>query len=213
MAATLRADEAGFDMIEVQAGHGFLLSSFITPVMNRRKDDHGGSLDNRLRWPLEVIAAVRKAWPAQKPLAVRLSANDWVGTAGITPVEATEIARRLKAIGVDLIDVSAGETAPEARPVYGRMFQTPFADQIRNEAKLPVMAVGNIVDADQVNSILMAGRADLVALGRPHLADPVWTLRAAAQAGDDTQFVPPPYRPGQQQALRNARAQAEQGRA
>jgi len=213
VAATLRADEAGFDMIEVQAGHGFLLSSFITPVMNRRKDDHGGSLDNRLRWPLEVIAAVRKAWPAQKPLAVRLSANDWVGTAGITPAEATEIARRLKTIGVDLIDVSAGETAPEARPVYGRMFQTPFADQIRNEAKLPVMAVGNIVDADQVNSILMAGRADLVALGRPHLADPVWTLRAAAQAGDDTQFVPPPYRPGQQQALRNARAQAEQGRA
>ena len=213
VAATLRAEEAGFDMVEVQAGHGFLLSSFITPVMNRRSDDFGGSLDNRLRWPLEVIAAVREAWPAHKPLAVRLSAHDWVGQAGVTPAEATEIARRLKAIGVDLIDVSAGETAPEARPVYGRMFQTPFADQIRNEAKVPVMAVGNITDADQLNSILMAGRADLVALGRPHLFDPVWTLRAAAQAGEDTQFVPPPYRLGQQQAVRIARTQAEPGHA
>ena len=211
VAATLRAEEAGFDMLEVQAGHGFLLSSFITPVMNKRGDDFGGSLDNRLRWPIEVIAAVRAAWPAHKPLAVRLSANDWVGQAGVTPVEATEIARRLKAVGVDLIDVSAGETAPDAAPVYGRMFQTPFADQIRNEAKVPVVAVGNITDADQVNSILMAGRADLVALGRPHLFDPVWTLRAAAQAGDDTQFVPPPYRIGQQQAVRNAKAQAEAG--
>ena len=213
VAATLRAEEAGFDMVEVQAGHGFLLSSFITPVMNRRSDDFGGSLDNRLRWPLEVIAAVREAWPAHKPLAVRLSAHDWVGQAGVTPAEATEIARRLKAIGVDLIDVSAGETAPEARPVYGRMFQTPFADQIRNEAKVPVMAVGNITDADQLNSILMAGRADLVALGQPHLFDRCWTQRAAAQAGEDTQFVPPPYRLGQQQAVRIARTQAEPGHA
>jgi anthraniloyl-CoA monooxygenase len=212
VAATLRAEEAGFDMLEVQAGHGFLLSSFITPVMNRRNDDFGGTLDNRLRWPLEVIAAVRAAWPAHKPLAVRLSAHDWVGEAGVTPAEAVEIARQLKAIGVDLIDVSAGETAPDAKPVYGRMFQTPFADQIRNEARMPVVAVGNIVDADQVNSILMAGRADLVALGRPHLADPVWTLRAAAQAGDETQFVPSPYRLGQQQAIRNARTLADQGR-
>lgn len=213
VAAARRAEEAGFDMLEVQAGHGFLLSSFITPVMNKRSDDFGGSLDNRLRWPLEVIAAVREAWPAHKPIAVRLSANDWVGEAGVTPAEATGIARRLKAIGVDLIDVSAGETAPEARPVHGRMFQTPFADQIRNEAKVPVIAVGNITDADQLNSILMAGRADLVALGRPHLFDPVWTLRAAVQAGDDTQFVPPPYRLGQQQAARNARTQADLGRA
>lgn len=212
VAATLRAEEAGFDMLEVQAGHGFLLSSFITPVMNRREDDFGGTLDNRLRWPLEVIAAVRAAWPALKPLAVRLSAQDWVGEAGVTPAEAVEIARQLKAIGVDLIDVSAGETAPDAKPVYGRMFQTPFADQIRNEARMPVVAVGNIVDADQVNSILMAGRADLVALGRPHLADPVWTLRAAAQAGDETQFVPRPYQLGQQQAIRNARAQADQAK-
>lgn len=213
VAAALRAEEAGFDMLEVQAGHGFLLSSFITPVMNRRTDDFGGSLDNRLRYPMDVITAVRAAWPDAKPLAVRLSATDWVGEAGVTPAETVEIAGRLKAIGVDLIDVSAGETAPDARPVYGRMFQTPFADQVRNEAKVPVIAVGNISDADQVNSILMAGRADLVALGRPHLADPVWTLRAAAQAGEEGQFVPAPYQLGQQQALRNAKAQAEPGRA
>ena len=122
-----------------------------------------------------MIAAVRAAWPQERPLAVRLSASDWVGEAGVTPAEAVEIARRLKAVGVDLIDVSAGETAPEARPVYGRMFQTPFADRIRNEAGIATMAVGNITDSDQVNSILTAGRADLVAIGRPHLADPAWT--------------------------------------
>ncbi len=213
VAAARRADEADFDMLEVQAGHGNLLSSFITPVMNRREDAFGGSLDNRLRFPLAVIAAVRAAWPAPKPLAVRISANDWIGEAGVTPAEAVEIARRLKAQGVDLIDVSAGETAPEARPVFGRMFQTPFADQIRNEAQIATMAVGNITDADQVNSILAAGRADLVALGRPHLADPAWTLRTAAQAGHEAQFVPPAYAPGQQQALRNARQSGELRRA
>ena len=213
VAAARRADAAGFDMLELQAGHGNLLSSFITPVMNRRDDGFGGALDNRLRFPLAVVAAVRAAWPAGKPLAVRISANDWVGAAGVTPGEAVEIARRLKAEGVDLIDVSAGETAPEARPVFGRMFQTPFADQIRNEAQVATMAVGNITDADQVNSILAAGRADLVALGRPHLADPAWTLRTAAQAGHEDQFVPPAYVPGQQQALRAARQQVELRRA
>ncbi len=212
-AAARRALDADFDMIEVQAGHGFLLSSFITPVMNDRTDDYGGSLDNRLRYPLEVIAAVRAVWPQERPMAVRISAHDWVGEAGVTPAQAVEIARRLAAAGVDLIDVSAGETAPQAKPVYGRMFQTPFADQIRNEAKVPVIAVGNIADADQVNSILAAGRADLVALGRPHLFDPVWTMRAAAQAGEESQAVPSPYRLGWQQALRQARAQQELGRA
>ncbi|PTS73928.1 bifunctional salicylyl-CoA 5-hydroxylase/oxidoreductase, partial [Sphingomonas sp. HMWF008] len=139
VAATHRAEAAGFDMIEIQAGHGFLLSSFITPVMNDRLDAFGGSLDNRLRFPLAVIAAVRAAWPKERPIAVRLSANDWVGEAGVTPAETVEIARRLKALGVDLIDVSAGETAPAARPVYGRMFQTPFADRIRNEAGIATM--------------------------------------------------------------------------
>jgi len=200
LAATRRADAAGFDMIELQAGHGFLLSSFITPVMNHRTDAFGGSLDNRLRFPLSVVEAVRAAWPAAKPMAVRISANDWVGEAGITPADAVAIAKAFKAAGVDIIDVSAGETAPRARPVYGRMFQTPFADQIRNEAHIPTMAVGNITQADQVNSILMAGRADLVAVGRPHLVDPSWTLRAAAQAGEDGQFVPAPYALGQAQA-------------
>lgn len=212
-AAARKAHSAGFDMLELLAGHGNLLSSFITPVMNTRTDSFGGSLENRLRFPLAVVSAVRLAWPATKPLAVRVSANDWVGNAGVTPNEAVEIAKRLKALGVDLIDVSAGETAPDARPVFGRMFQTPFADQIRNEAQVATLAVGNIVDADQVNSILAAGRADLVALGRPHLADPAWTLRSAAKAGYEGQFVPKPYAPGQQQALRTARQHMELGRA
>ncbi len=213
VASTRRAEAAGFDMLEIHAGHGFLLSSFITPVMNRRADSFGGALENRLRFPLQVVEAVRAAWPGDKPLAVRISANDWVGDEGIQASDAVEIARRLKAAGVDLIDVSAGETAPGARPVYGRMFQTPFADQIRNEAQIPVIAVGNISDADQVNSILMAGRADLVALGRPHLVDPAWTLRAAAAAGYARQPVYPAYVFGQQQALRAAQQQAEAGRA
>lgn len=211
--ATRRAQDAGFDMLEIHAGHGYLLSSFITPIMNRRSDSFGGTLENRLRFPLQVVEAVRAAWPREKPLAVRISANDWMGAEGIQPADAVEIALRLKAAGVDLIDVSAGETAPGARPVYGRMFQTPFADQVRNEAQVPVIAVGNISDADQANSILMAGRADLVAIGRPHLVDPAWTLRAAAAAGYVHQPVYPSYVLGQQQALRAAQQQAEAGRA
>lgn len=212
-AAADRADAAGFDMIELHAGHGYLLSSFITPVMNHREDDYGGPLEARLRFPLAVLSAVRAAWPASKPLAVRISANDWIGDAGVTPQEAVEIARAMKEAGAAILDVSAGETDPDARPVFGRMYQTPFADQIRNEAKIPVIAVGNISDADQVNSILLAGRADLVALGRPHLADPAWTLHAAASAGYDSAFVPAPYAMGQEQALRNAARNAEIGRA
>ncbi|GAA0210273.1 bifunctional salicylyl-CoA 5-hydroxylase/oxidoreductase [Brevundimonas nasdae] len=211
VAATRRADAAGFDMLEVHAGHGGLLSSFITPLMNHRTDAYGGDLDNRLRFPLAVVAAVRAVWPAAKPLAVRLSATDWAGEAGVTITEAVEIARRLKTAGADLIDVSAGETDPKARPVYGRMFQTPMADQIRNEAGVPVIAVGNITEADQANSILAAGRADLVALGRPHLADPVWTLRAAAQAGRAIS-TPAAYRSGQDQLIRQFQKQAEMAR-
>ena len=204
VAAACRADRAGFDMLEIHAGHGFLLSSFITPVMNRRSDGYGGSLAARLRFPLDVVRAVRAVWPEEKPLAVRISANDWVGELGILPSDAVEIARMLKAEGVDLIDVSAGETSPNAKPVFGRMFQTPFADQVRNEADIPVIAVGNIADADQVNSILMAGRADLVAVGRPHLVNPAWTLQAAAASGYEEQHVHPSYRLGQQQSLREA---------
>lgn len=183
VAATRNADRAGFDMIELQAGHGFLLSSFITPLMNRRTDDYGGDLGARLRFPLEVAEAVRAAWPEEKPLAVRISANDWKGAEGISPDEAVAIAAAFRTIGVDLVDVSSGETSIDARPVYGRMYQTPFSDQIRNETGCATVAVGNIFEADHVNSILAAGRADLVALGRPHLADPAWTNRMAALAG------------------------------
>ncbi|THD37280.1 MAG: bifunctional salicylyl-CoA 5-hydroxylase/oxidoreductase [Sphingomonas sp.] len=202
VAATRMAVDAGFDMIELHAAHGYLLSSFITPLMNKRTDDYGGSLENRLRYPLEVFVAMRDVWPTERPMAVRISANDWAGEDGVTPAEAVEIARAFSRAGADLIDVSAGQTWAEAKPVYGRMFQTPFADRIRNEARLATMAVGNIFEADHANSILAAGRADLVALARPHLVDPAWTLRQAAAAGYTGTFVPPPYRAGQEQLTR-----------
>ena len=155
-----------------------------------------------MRYPLEVFRAMRAAWPAQKPLSVRISANDWVGDDGVTPSDAVEIARMFAAAGADIIDVSAGQTSPDARPVYGRMFQTPFSDRIRNEAGLATMAVGNITEADQVNSILLAGRADLVCLARPHLADPYWTLHAAIQMGEAGTEWPLPYLAGRDQARR-----------
>ena len=199
--AAINARAAGFDLVELQAGHGFLLSSFITPLMNQRTDDYGGSLENRLRFPLEVVRAVRSALGDTMPLAVRISANDWAGEAGVTPEEAVKIAAALSEAGADLIDVSAGETSA-ARPTYGRMFQTPFSDQIRNEAGLATIAVGNIFEPDHVNSILAAGRADLVALGRPHLADPSWTLRAAAEAGYDGLRISPLQSIGLEQLTR-----------
>ncbi|OCW57871.1 bifunctional salicylyl-CoA 5-hydroxylase/oxidoreductase [Hoeflea olei] len=204
VAATEMAERAGFDMIELHMAHGYLLSSFITPLTNRRQDDYGGSLENRMRFPLEVYRAVREAWPARKPLSVRISANDWVGEEGVTPQEAVEIARMLKDAGVDICDVSAGQTSTLARPIYGRMFQTPFADQIRNEAQMATMAVGNIYEPDHVNSILMAGRADLVCLARPHLANPYWTLHAASALGDHEEKWPDPYLPGRDQMWRLA---------
>ncbi|MBZ6379172.1 oxidoreductase [Pacificimonas flava] len=213
VAAAKRAVDAGFDMIELQVGHGFLLSSFITPLMNERTDEYGGSLGNRLRFPLRVVEAVREAIPSDMPLAARISATDWAGSDGIEAADAVEIAKAMKAAGADLIDVSAGETSAEARPVFGRMFQTPFSDRVRNEADVPTMAVGNITDSDQVNSILMAGRADMVALGRPHLVSPSWTLHAAAEAGYSDQYVPPAYRLGQQQQTRLAQKQIEADRA
>jgi len=213
VAATRMAARAGFDMIELHAAHGYLVSSFLTPVSNRRTDAYGGSLENRLRWPLEVFAAMRAAWPADRPMSVRISANDWVGADGVTPAEAVGIARAFAAAGADVIDVSAGQTTPEARPVYGRMFQTPFSDRIRNEAGLATMAVGNITEFDQVNGILMAGRADLVCLARPHLADPYWTLHAAVAQGDRGAVWPLPYLAGRDQAYRLAETQAEAIRA
>ncbi|MFV1594908.1 bifunctional salicylyl-CoA 5-hydroxylase/oxidoreductase [Phaeobacter sp. JH20_36] len=209
VAAAQMADRAGFDMIELHAAHGYLISSFISPKSNIRTDEYGGALENRLRYPLEVFEAMRAAWPASKPMSVRISANDWVGDEGVTPEEAVEIARMFTAAGADIIDVSAGQTTPEARPVYGRMFQTPFSDRIRNDAGIATMAVGNIYEADHANSILMAGRADLVCVGRPHLADPYWTLHEAARIGDRHADWPLPYQAGRDQAWRLADREAE----
>ena len=199
--ATEMAANAGFDMIELHAAHGYLISSFISPVSNVRDDEYGGSLENRMRYPLEVFAAMRAEWPGSKPMSVRISANDWVGADGVTPAEAVEIASMFAAAGADIIDVSAGQTSLDATPIYGRMFQTPFSDRIRNEAGLATMAVGNITQAEQVNQILLAGRADLVCLARPHLADPYWTLHQAVKAGDPTAW-PLPYLAGRDQAVR-----------
>ena len=209
VAATRMALDAGFDMVELHAAHGYLLSSFITPLQNIRTDEYGGGLDNRLRFPLEVFAAMRVAWPIDRPMSVRISATDWAGEDGVTPDESVRIAEAFAQAGADLIDVSAGQTWAEAAPVYGRLFQTPFSDKIRNEAKLATMAVGNITEPDQANAILLAGRADLVALGRPHLIDPMWTLRAAAAAGYRDQYVPPPYLNGMVQLARTFEREAE----
>ena len=202
--AARMAAGAGFDLLELHCAHGYLLSAFITPLTNRRTDEYGGSLENRLRYPLEVYHAVREVWPAERPISVRISANDWVGDEGITPEEAVEIARLLQEAGVDVINVSAGQTTLRARPVYGRMFQTPFSDRIRNEIGIATMAVGNIYEPDHVNSILMAGRADLCCLARPHLSDPYWTLHAAAQLGYRGETWPKEYLAGRDQLYRVA---------
>lgn len=210
VSAAVMADRAGFDMIEMHAAHGYLLSSFISPVSNIRTDEFGGSLENRMRWPLEVFRAMREVWPEQKPMSVRISATDWLGDDGVTPDEAVEIARLFNAAGADLIDVSAGQTTKYAKPVYGRMFQTPFSDRIRNEADVMTMAVGNIYEADHANSILMAGRADLVAVGRPHLSNPYWSLHEGAKIGDrEANDWPLPYEPGRDQIWRLADRDAE----
>jgi anthraniloyl-CoA monooxygenase len=193
--------EAGFDMLELHCAHGYLLSSFITPLQNRRTDEYGGSLRNRLRYPLEVFRAMREQWPEDLPMSVRISATDW-HPEGISADDSIEIARAFKAAGADLIDVSTGQTSREAQPVFGRMFQTPYADRIRNEAGIATMAVGNIYEPDHVNGIVAAGRADLCAIGRPHLADPNWTLHAAAQLGYCGIVWPKQYLPGKAQLER-----------
>lgn len=202
VAATERAVRCGFDMLELHCAHGYLLASFLSPLTNTRTDGYGGSIENRLRFPLRVFAAMRAAWPAEKPMSVRISATDWA-EGGLTEDESIAIARAFAEAGVDLVDVSTGQTSPKSRPVYGRMFQTSFSDAIRNEAEVKTMCVGNITSADQMNTILAAGRADLVALGRPHLADPSFMLKAAAWYGVDI-HQPPQYQPGKDQALRNA---------
>ena len=170
----------GFDMLELHMAHGYLLASFISPITNRRTDAYGGSLENRMRFPLEIFDAVRAVWPEDKPMAVRISATDWM-PGGLSGKDSVEIARMFKAHGCDLVDVSTGQTDPASKPMYGRMFQTVYAEQIRNEADIATMAVGAITSADQVNTIIASGRADLCALARPHLADPNFTLRAAAE--------------------------------
>lgn len=209
VSATERAERCGFDMVELHCAHGYLLASFISPLTNSRTDEYGGSLENRLRFPLEVFRAMRDVWPKHKPMSVRLSATDWK-EGGITGDDAVAIAQAFAEEGCDLMDVSTGQTVADGKPVFGRMFQTPFADQIRNEARLATMCVGNITTADQANTILAAGRADLVALGRPHLADPSFTLQAAAEYGHEAHFCPPQYLAGFEQALRNSQRNREE---
>ncbi|WP_374411485.1 bifunctional salicylyl-CoA 5-hydroxylase/oxidoreductase [Hydrogenophaga sp.] len=213
VATTQAAAQAGADWLELHCAHGYLLSSFISPLTNHRDDDYGGSLENRLRYPLEVFAAVRAAWPADKPMSVRISAHDWV-EGGITPDDAVEIARAFKAAGADMIDCSSGQVSKKERPVFGRMFQTPFADRIRQEAGIPTIAVGAISEADHANSILAAGRADLCAVARPHLANPAWTLTEAAKIGYVAVDWPRQYRSGKAQMEANfAREKALSGKA
>ncbi len=210
--STRYAAEAGFDWLELHCAHGYLLSSFISPLTNQRTDDYGGLLGNRLRYPLEIFAAVRAVWPKELPISVRISAHDWV-EGGITPDDAVDIARAFKAAGADLIDCSSGQVSKKEQPVFGRMFQTPFSDRIRNEAGIPTMAVGAISEADHCNSIIAAGRADLCAIARPHLADPAWTLHEAARIGYTEVAWPKQYRAAKSQLERNLereRAQAAQ---
>jgi anthraniloyl-CoA monooxygenase len=206
--ATHMAAGAGFDMLELHCAHGYLLSGFITPLLNRRRDEYGGALANRLRFPLAVFAAMRAAWPAARPMSVRVSATDWA-PGGLSGEEAVAVAVAFHEAGADIIHVSAGQTAAAAQPVYGRMFQTPWSDLIRNQAGVPTIAVGNITEPDQVNSIVAAGRADLCALARPHLTDPHWTLRAAAELGFGEQPWPLPYLTGKSQLERAVERRAE----
>jgi anthraniloyl-CoA monooxygenase len=193
--ATRWADEAGFDWLELHCAHGYLLSSFLSPLANFRDDDHGGSLENRMRYPLAVFAAMRDAWPAAKPMSVRVSATDWFeeAGAGTTSGETVVFARELEARGCDLVDVSTAGNVPESEPEFGRMYQVPFAEKVRYEAGIPVMAVGAIQGWDHANTVLAAERADLVVMARPHLYDPYLTLHAAEAYGVDVPW------PGQYQ--------------
>jgi anthraniloyl-CoA monooxygenase len=206
--ATLAADAAGFDWLELHCAHGYLLSSFISPLTNRREDEYGGSLENRCRYPLRVFRAMRAVWPAGKPMSVRISAHDWVD-GGITPADAVHIARLFKDAGADMIDCSSGQVSKEEKPVFGRMYQTPFADRIRNEAGIPTIAVGSIYEADHANSIIAAGRADLCAVGRPHLANPAWTLAEAARIGVTAVAWPKQYLAGKAQLERNMKRERQ----
>jgi anthraniloyl-CoA monooxygenase len=197
------AEEAGFDMLEVHMAHGYLLASFISPLTNRRTDGYGGSIENRMRFPLAVFAACRKVFPQDKPMSARISAADWA-PGGLSGEDLLALTKMLKEAGCDLVDCSTGQTVPQQRPLYGRMYQAPFADWVRNETGIATMTVGAITTADQVNTLLASGKADLVALGRPHLVNPYFTLQAAAWYQDAGQFWPPQYLPGRDQAYRNS---------
>src|ERR1700722_16392274 len=194
--------EAGFDMLELHLAHGYLLGSFLSPLTNRRQDEYGGDIEARLRFPLEVFRAVRAVWPRQRPLSARISACDWA-QGGLTEKDLLAIAGALKQAGADVLDVSTGQTVADQQPLYGRMWQTPFSDKVRNEIGIPTIAVGNIFEADHVNSIIAAGRADLCALARPHLSNPAWTLSAAAEQRFHGQTWPDPYLSGKSQLERN----------
>jgi anthraniloyl-CoA monooxygenase len=207
--STRLAAQAGFDWLELHCAHGYLLSSFVSPLTNRRTDEYGGSLANRLRHPIEVFNAMRAVWPEHLPMSVRISAHDWV-EGGITPDDAVEIAKAFKAAGADMIDCSSGQVSKRQKPVYGRMYQTPFADRIRNEAGIATIAVGAISEADHVNSIIAAGRADLCAIARPHLANPAWTLLEAAKIGYHDLPWPKQYRSAKTQLERNLERERNQ---
>lgn len=209
VAAARRGAACGFDLLELHCAHGYLLASFLSPLTNRRTDEYGGPVENRLRFPLEVFRALRDAWPQDRPMSVRISATDWAD-GGITDADALAIARAFRDAGCDLIDVSTGQTVADAAPQYGRMFQLPWADMIRNEGGMAVMCVGSITTADQVNTIIAAGRADLVALGRPHLTDPAFTLHAAADYGVRGVTTPVQYEYGRQALFRQRQREREE---
>jgi anthraniloyl-CoA monooxygenase len=202
VASTERAAKAGFDWVELHCAHGYLLSSFICPLTNVRTDEYGGSIEARCLYPLEVFRAMRAVWPEHLPMSVRISAHDWAA-GGNTADDAIIVARLFKEAGADFIDVSSGQTTRDAKPVYGRMYQTPFADRIRNEVGIRTIAVGAISEADHVNSIIAAGRADLCAVARPHLADAAWTLHEAAKLGSMAINWPKQYLSGRDQLYRN----------
>ena len=210
--ATRMAEEAGFDLLELHCAHGYLLSSFLCPLTNSRTDRYGGAIDDRMRYPIEVFRAIRAVWPQHKPISVRISAHDWA-PGGNTPDDAVQMARLFKQAGVDMIDVSSGQTTRLAHPTYGRMYQTPFSDRIRNEVDIVTMAVGSIFEADHANSIIAAGRADLCAIARPHLADAAWTLHEAAKIGYVDMAWPKQYLSGKDQLERNLARTAEMAKA
>jgi anthraniloyl-CoA monooxygenase len=208
VAAAERGARVGFDLLELHCAHGYLFASFLSPLTNHRKDEYGGPIENRLRFPLDVFSALRAVWPAERPMSVRISATDWKA-GGLSEEDTFAIAAAFRDAGCDLIDVSAGQTVPDQRPIYGRMFQVSFAEAIRNVPRMATMAVGAITEAGQINTILHTRRADLVALGRPMLWNPTFVRQAEAMYGVRNQHWPKQYLPGRAQAIREIAKEAE----